>query len=430
MEIQGYEDWSLELHQQVVAHRTPVSGSIELTRRCNMRCTHCYNNLATGHQEAQRGELTYEEHCRILDEITDAGCLWLLYTGGEIFARPDFLDIYTYAKQKGLLLTLFTNGTLINATIADYLAEWRPFSIEISIYGRTPEIHDRITGIPGSFERCMRSIRLIMKRDLPLILKTMVLTLNKHEIWDMKRFVEEELGLDFRFDAMLNPRIDCSLSPLAVRLSPCEVVELDLQDPKRMTGWTQFCEHFHGPAPRINGHHPLFTCGGGQNAFAIDPEGKLSPCVLWDESTYDLRQGSFREGWEGFLLKLTQGEITKKSKCLNCEIRSMCGMCPANGLLEAGGPETPVDFLCQVAHLRAHVLDLTIPPHGECEYCEGGNKAQDLMQSVEDLKRMAPHMRTSLEEREGLEEQPKGFKERPDGLKERPSGLEERPERE
>jgi radical SAM protein with 4Fe4S-binding SPASM domain len=261
----------------------------------------------------------------------------------------------------------------------------------------------------------MRGIRLIMERDLPLILKTMVLTLNKHEIWDMKRYVEEELGLDFRFDAMLNPRIDCSLSPLAVRLSPREVVELDLQDPKRMTGWTQFCEHFHGPASKLNGHYPLFTCGGGQNAFTIDPEGKLSPCVLWAESTYDLRQGSFREGWEGFLLKLTQGEITKKSKCLNCEIRSMCGMCPANGLLEAGGPETPVDFLCQVAHLRAHVLNLIIPPHGECEYCEGGNKHQDLLQSLAGLKSVAQVARP-----DGLEEQPKGFEERPDGLEERP----------
>jgi radical SAM protein with 4Fe4S-binding SPASM domain len=395
MEIQRYEDWSLEFHQQVVAHRAPLSGSIELTRRCNLKCTHCYNNLDKGHREAQLGELTYEEHCRILDDITDAGCLWLLYTGGEIFARPDFLDIYTYAKQKGLLLTLFTNGTLITTTIADYLAAWRPFSIEISIYGRTPDTHDQITGIAGSFERSMRSIRLIIERDLPLILKAMVLTLNKHEIWDMKRFVEEELGLEFRFDAMLNPRIDCSLSPLAVRLSPQEVVQLDLQDPKRMTGWTEFCEHFHGPTPKINGHHPLFTCGGGQNAFAIDPVGNLSPCVLWGESTYDLRKGSFREGWEGFLLKLTKGEITKKSKCINCEIKSMCGMCPANGVLEGGGPETPVDFLCQVAHLRAHVLGLNIPPHGKCEYCEGGSKNQELIQSLAELKSVALKERPS-----------------------------------
>jgi radical SAM protein with 4Fe4S-binding SPASM domain len=417
MEIQRYEDWSLEVHQQVMAQRTPLSGAIELTRRCNMQCVHCYNNLSTGHPESRRDELTFEEHCRILDEITDAGCLWLLYTGGEIFARSDFLDIYTYAKKKGLLITLFTNGTLITPSIADYLAEWRPFSIEISLYGRTPEIHDRVSGIPGSFERCMAGIRLIRERHLPLILKSMALTINKSELWDLKRFVEEELGLDFRFDAMINPRIDCSLSPLAVRLSPREVVELDLNDRKRMTGWTQFCEHFHGPMPQRNGRYPLFSCGGGQNAFAIDPTGRLSPCVLWCKSTYDLRKGSFRVGWEDFLLKLTQEEITKKTKCLNCQIRAMCGMCPANGLLEGGSPDRPVDFLCQVAHLRAHILNLSIPPHGECEYCKGGGRYEELMQTVKELKSIA------------FEERPIGLEEHPGEFEERPKGLEEHPER-
>ncbi|MHC4545942.1 MAG: radical SAM protein, partial [Planctomycetota bacterium] len=152
------------------------------------------------------------EHCRILDEITAAGCLWLLYTGGEIFARKDFLDIYTYAKQKGLIVSLFTNGTLITPKVADYLVRWRPFGIEITLYGRTRETYERVTGIPGSYERCMQGIKLLMERELPLKLKTMAITINKHEIWEMKRYVEEDLGLEFKFDAMINPRIDCSQS--------------------------------------------------------------------------------------------------------------------------------------------------------------------------------------------------------------------------
>ena len=61
---------------------------------------------------ARSRELRTEEHFRLLDELADAGGLWLLFTGGEIFARPDFLEIYLYAKRKGFLITLFTNGTL------------------------------------------------------------------------------------------------------------------------------------------------------------------------------------------------------------------------------------------------------------------------------------------------------------------------------
>src|SRR5688572_31811550 len=86
---------------------------------------------------ARKRELTTEEHYKLLDELSELGCLWLLFTGGEIFARHDFLDIYRYAKKRGFLITLFTNGTLITERIADELARIRPFTIEITLYGRT-----------------------------------------------------------------------------------------------------------------------------------------------------------------------------------------------------------------------------------------------------------------------------------------------------
>jgi len=343
----------------------PSIGAIEVTRRCPLKCVHCYNNLPLGDQGAKSGELSYEEHCRLIDEITEAGCLWLLYTGGEIFARKDFLDIYTYAKKKGLLITLFTNGTLITPEIADYLAEWRPFSIEITLYGRTSETYEQITGVKGSYQRAMKGIQFLRERGLPLKLKTVVMASNKHEIWEIKRFVEEDLGLEFKFDAMINPCIDCSQKPLAVRLSPQEVVEFDLKDSKRMAEWRRFAEKFNGPAST----HELYQCGGGVYSFAIDPYGMLRICVLSCAGSYDLRKGSFRDGWENFLFQIRHQQITKATKCISCEIKAMCGMCPANGELENKDAEEPVDFLCQVAHLRSKALGMPVKPHGECKYC-------------------------------------------------------------
>jgi len=362
-----------------------MAGTIEVTRRCPLNCVHCYNRLPMGDREARLNELTYDEHCRIFDEITEAGCLWLLFTGGEIFARRDFLDIYTYAKKKGLLITLFTNGIFLTPEIADYLAEWRPFSIEITIYGRTKETYERVTGIRGSYERCMRGIRLLRERRLPLKLKTMVITINKHEIWDMKKFVEEELGLEFRFDAMINPSIDCSQKPLAARISPQEVVKLDLQDRKRIVEWGKFCEKFNGPvhAPEYLGE--LYDCGGGINSFAIDPYGMLKVCTLSCDDAYDLRRGCFRDGWEDVLLSVRKKKITKQTKCIDCEIKAMCGMCPANAQLENRDPEEPVDFLCQVAHLRAKALVIQMKPHGECEYCKGGKEYENRIPLVRNM---------------------------------------------
>jgi radical SAM protein with 4Fe4S-binding SPASM domain len=369
METLGYAHFSLGLHRRVLGQRIPISGAIEVTRRCPSNCIHCYNRVPPGDPEVRRRELTFEEHCRILHALAEAGCLWLLFTGGEIFARKDFLDIYTYAKNRGFLITLFTNGMLITPEIAEYLVEWRPFSIEISLYGITQETYERVTRTPGSYEKCMRGIHLIRQRRLPLKLKTMAVTLNKHELWEMKQFVEEKLGLEFRFDAMINPCLDCSQRPLAVRLTPQEVVDLDLRDPKRVMEWKKFAEKFNGSLHLPGRFDELYHCGGGMNSFAIDPYGMLSICILSNGNAYDLRRGSFRDGWERFIFDLRQKRMTRQTKCVHCEIKAMCGMCPANGELESRDAEEPVDFLCRVAHLRAKALGLPIKSHGECEHC-------------------------------------------------------------
>jgi MoaA/NifB/PqqE/SkfB family radical SAM enzyme len=251
MDTLRYVDFSSGVHNRSVARRVPINGTIEVTRRCPLRCLHCYNNLSVGDREARSNELTYEEHRRILDEISEAGCLWLLYTGGEIFARDDFLEIYTYAKKKGLIVTLFTNGTLINEHVANTLADWRPFSIEISIYGRTKETFERITRVPGSYDRCMGGIHLLAERSLPLTLKTMALTLNRHEVKEMEQFVVQDLGLEFKYDAMVNPRLDGSRCPLRLRLNPEEIVQLDVQNPRRREEWEALAKRSNG-TPRAH----------------------------------------------------------------------------------------------------------------------------------------------------------------------------------
>jgi radical SAM protein with 4Fe4S-binding SPASM domain len=380
---QSYMDFSAALHNRLAANRTPSNVTIEVTRRCPLECVHCYNNLPMGDAGARREELTYEEHCRLLDELSDAGCLWLLYTGGEIFARHDFLHIYTYAKKKGFLITLFTNGTLITPRVADYLAEWRPFAIEITLYGASKETYENLTGIPGSYERCLRGIRLLRERELPLALKTVAISINKHEIGAMKAFAED-LGLRFKFDAMMTPRIDCSQSPLAVRLQPWEIVKMDLEDPVRVAEWKRLAERFARRTTAEPGDE-VYHCGGGVNGLAVDPAGKMSICVLSHQDTYDWRQGNLDQGWNHFLHDVRRRKITRVTKCTSCGLKDLCGMCPANGELENGDPEAPVDFLCHVAHLRAKTMDIAVPAHGACEYCEGGSAYSALLESVATL---------------------------------------------
>ena len=133
-----YSAFSLGVHQRTSGKRVPMEVSIEVTRRCPLECRHCYNNLPMSDKVARQSELSLEEYRRLLDELAAEGCLWILFTGGEIFARADFLDIYAYAKSKGFLITLFTNGTMVTERVADFLVEYPPFAVEITLYGADP----------------------------------------------------------------------------------------------------------------------------------------------------------------------------------------------------------------------------------------------------------------------------------------------------
>jgi radical SAM protein with 4Fe4S-binding SPASM domain len=385
-DVVDYGEFSAELHQSIYAgERFPSNVSIEVTRRCPLTCAHCYNNLPMGDVEARNAEPTYAELCHMMDEMAEAGTLWVLFTGGEIFARKDFLDIYTYAKQKGFIITLFTNGTLLTPEIADYLVEWRPFSIEITLYGHTKETYEALTGVAGSWEKCRRGVELLLERGLPLTLKTVAVTINRHEVFEMKRFAEER-GCDFRYDLLMSPRIDCSKSPLAVRLTPEEVVEVEIQDERRARDWQEFAERFGGRVHTGEKTKGIYACGGGHNDFAIHADGRMGICISSRKETYDLKNGNFDEGWNDFLGAVRSKPITVRTKCVECAIKGMCSMCPANGELENDNPEKPVDYLCQVAHLRAHAFEVEIPAHGDCEYCAGGAGYDNLLASVARLR--------------------------------------------
>ena len=382
MEQLSYGAFSADLHQRQSGQRAPMQVTIEVTRRCPLECQHCYNNLPMGDQDARSREMTTEEHFRMLDEMVEMGCFWLIYTGGEIFARKGFLEIYTYAKKNGFLITLFTNGTLINEKIADYLVEWPPFAIEITLYGRTRETYESLTQIPGSYDRCLRGIKLLRKRGLPVKLKTVATTINKHEVSAMRQFAEEELGVEFKMDGQINPRIDCSQSPLAVRLSPEDVVALDMHAPKGVSEYRRLARHEMEGPPSLSKTDSVYFCGGGFNAFAINAYGEMGICVISQQETFDVRRDGLKPAWEHSLRELRTRKRTRVTKCMQCRIQSLCGMCPANGEMENGDRESPVEFLCHVAHLRATVIGVEIPSHGDCEFCAGGTQHKDLLESA------------------------------------------------
>lgn len=349
-----------EFGQRLRKAPAPLGGGLEVTQRCNLCCVHCYCRQDAGDQGARAAELSLESICRIVDQAAEMGVFSLTLTGGEPLLRQDLLDIYDYIKSKGILPILFTNGTLITPRIAEHLAEYPPFFVEVSVYGRTREAYESITGMPGSYERCMQGIHELVDRGIKVFLKTPAMVQNRHELGSLAQFAKG-LGSDFRFDVLLSPRLehmDDRYGPYDYSLPLQDRVDLEFADEARADAWASFSEQLE-TMPRQN---TAYTCGAGLYSFFIDARGHLTMCVLSRYPSYDLTTGTFREGWD--LLTGTRQEVREDEaslECQSCDLRAFCQQCPARAQLEhgPGAVSERVEWLCQLAHLRAERLKMT-----------------------------------------------------------------------
>lgn len=344
-------EWGKDLRASMQGRRLPLGATLEVTERCNMACVHCYINQPAVARQALATEMSLEEIKVVLAQMLKAGVLHLLLTGGEVFLRADFSEIYKYAKQLGFLVTIFTNATLITPRIAELLAEWPPYLIEITLYGHSKEVYEKITGIPGSFDRCRSGIDLLLEKSLRVRLKAVVISLNKHELAQMKEWSQNR-GVPFRYDAMLWPRLDGDTKPCDYRLSVEEVIALDREDPQRKEILINAYSE-NGPFTRSE---YVYGCGAGLYSFHVSSDGRMSMCIMAREPAYDLRHGNFEEGWQ--LLGAIRGKKRKQTSiCQTCDVGTLCPQCPGWSQVVHGDDETVVDIVCETARARVALIN-------------------------------------------------------------------------
>jgi radical SAM protein with 4Fe4S-binding SPASM domain len=298
-----------------------------------------------------REELGTEQWVRLIDEITEAGCLYLLFTGGEPLVRKDFFRIYQHAKTSGLLVTLFTNATLITDRLLDLFEDLPPQAIDITVYGATASTYERITGVKGSYHKALQAIDRLLDRQTNVTLKTVVMTLNRHEISDIESMAAS-YGVRFRSDPAVFPCLDGDRAPLAFRLTPQEAVEHEFSDDEKLRQWKDVYERFRD----VPVTEDLYQCGAGRAMFHVDPYGNLRPCVMVKSPTYDLLTGSFLTGWNDVISTIQDRKMAANATCSQCEKRMLCGYCPGFFELENGAEDRHSPFLCAMGQCRFEAI--------------------------------------------------------------------------
>jgi len=271
--------------------RVPLSGSLDLTHRCNLRCVHCYLGGQSERCKLQDREMDTRQILSVVDEIAEAGCLFLLITGGEPLLREDFPDIYSHIKRKGLLVTVFTNGTVITDRILALFQALPPHVVEISLYGATSQTYERITGISGSYRRCLDGVKRLLEGKVRVRLKTILMTLNRHEFVDIENMARA-FGVKFRFDAAIFPCVNGDKRPLNLRVAPSEAIEKEFSDKERARSWKDYNENRHGRSAPGR----LYHCGAGLTGFHVDAYGTLKPCLMSANIAFTFQEALFCRG--------------------------------------------------------------------------------------------------------------------------------------
>jgi radical SAM protein with 4Fe4S-binding SPASM domain len=345
--------------------RALISFDLEITARCNNNCRHCYINLPAGDKVAKEKELSLEEIGDIGNEAILFGAVWCLITGGEPLLREDFPDIYLCLKKKGLLISVFTNATLVTKEHIELFKKYPPRDVEVSVYGVSKEIYERVTRTPGSFSAFRQGLDLLLGSGLDVRLKAMALRSNLCEQQAIARFCREKTKDYFRFDPFLHLRYDGNSSRnaeiKAERLSPEEIVALDQSDPERFQALGKECDKLIVPQFSHTPCNCLFHCGAGNESFSLSYDAFFRLCPsLWHPScVYDLRIGTLAEAWHNFtpdVLALRSDREEFQETCRKCPLINLCVWCPAHASLETGELDAPVAYFCEVAHARAVAL--------------------------------------------------------------------------
>ncbi len=360
---------SKEYKRRITSDRTPVSASIELTYRCNLHCGHCY--CPPGDRSA---ELSTEELRGVIDRLAELGTLFLLLTGGDPLLRKDFAELYRHAKERGLLITVFTNGTLIDDRIAALWEELPPYLVEISLYGLTREVYEKVVAVPGSYDRCLAGISRVLDGRHPLALKCPVTRENAHEIPGIAQLAKD-LGVDFRYDPVLLATMEGKQHPHALRLSAEEIVAFEAADLEKDRAWRKYL--VEETQPRI-ASDALFSCGAGKNSLHVDPYGNVQVCLMVKNFKHSLREQSLDEIYFEEFPKILALKRDVGSKCGSCRSRATCNNCPGMALWETGRNDSNVDFLCGLTAVRERtytgaLADALAPaPGGGCGSGGGG----------------------------------------------------------
>ena len=345
------------LFRKATKERIPLGGTFELTPVCNMDCRMCYVKMSRQQQEAIRPLIKAEEWLKLAEEAKEQGLLYLLLTGGEPFGRRDFREILSGLHKMGLLLTVNSNGTLIDEETVEWLVRTPPVRINITLYGASDETYERLCRNPKGFTQVTKAIRLLKDAGITVKLNCSLTPYNADDLEEIMAFARRE-ELVIQATAYMFPptRRDASMIGRNERFTPQEAAYYSAKIEKELGGTERFLKKAEtldfGSIPSDedicgDSEGEEIRCRAGKSNFWVTWDGRMLPCGMLPDEGVDLSVTGFAEAWKQITGKTAA--IRLPVKCRNCSLKERCKICAAMTVTESGRYDCVPEYRCRMA---------------------------------------------------------------------------------
>lgn len=359
-------------YYKAAADRQPISGTFELTPRCNMDCRMCYIHMSP--EQVAGRERTAQQWLEMGRQCADQGMLFLLLTGGEPFLRKDLRQIYTGLKQLGLSITINTNGTLIDDHTLEWLAADPPARVNVTLYGSSNETYRRLCGHPRGYDAAVRAIDRMTEAGILVHINSSFTRLNLPDMGPILDFGKKR-GLrtsatTYMFPPVRNDR-DGQCDD-AVRLTPeasgqarakaeCLLLEPELLQHRLQLLHASCPEQLSSEEECTRTPQEPLGCMAGRASFWIAWDGVMTPCGLMTGPSVQPFDVGFGQAWTTLVRDTAQ--LFLPPECASCTLRKHCMICGAVAMAETGSTHRRPEYLCRQTKAYIDQLEAEYTKH-------------------------------------------------------------------